>query len=373
MPDSRRTLLESMQNTNTSIVIPTYDERDNVLELLEQIRCSMQSAGYAFEIVIVDDDSPDETWKVASQCADRYPVRVIRRRGERGLATAVLKGIEASASDTIVVMDADLQHPPEKVPELVSCVRSGTDIAIGSRFVEHGAVGEFSLLRRITSKSAGILARTMFRRLRGIKDIESGFFALNKDVVAHARLKPVGYKVLLEILVQGDYATVSEIGYTFDKREAGVSKLGIRNVVSYARHISSLFYRSGEFHRFARFCTVGGIGAVLNLATLYWLTQLGMYYLLAGAIAIEVGLLSNFALNKSWTFKDRGVKGVRYAVSALGRDHVVRLVGIALNLAVLWLLSGLFGLYYLTSQLIGLIIAMVWNYGGNQWWTWEAT
>jgi len=362
-----------MLNNSTSIVLSTCSEKGNVHALLERILRSMQSLGCRFEIIIVDDDGPNETWRVASQCADRYPVRVIRRRGERGLATALLKGVETSAYDTIVVMDAGLQHPPEKVPELVSRVGNGTDIAIGSRFVEHGAAGEFSFLRRLTSKSADILARTMFRRLRGIKDVESGFFAFNKDVVAQAHLRPVGYNLLLEILVQGDYETVSEIGYSFDKREVGVSKLGIRNAVSYVRHVSSLFYRSGEFHRFARFCTVGGIGAVLNLAMLYWLTQLGMYYLLAGAIAIEVGLLSNFALNKSWTFKDRGAKGFRYATSALGRDHVVRLVGIVLNLAILWLLSGLFGLYYLTSQLIGLIIAMVWNYGGNQWWTWEAT
>jgi dolichol-phosphate mannosyltransferase len=116
---------------------------------------------------------------------------------------------------------------------------------------------------------------------------------------------------------------------------------------------------------------VGAVGALLNLAVLYWLTELGVFYLLAGVIAIEAGLLSNFVLNRSWTFKDRGTKGLRYAVTALSRDHAVRFVGIVLNLVLLWLFTSFFGLYYVASQLIGLSVAMVWNYGGNQWWTWE--
>ena len=362
-----------MPNNNASIVIPTYNERENIPELLERIHRSMGPLGYPFEIVIVDDNSPDETWKVASQQPDGDRVRIIRRQDERGLATAVLTGIQAAKYDIIVVMDADLQHPPEKIPELVSRVHNGADIAIGSRFAEHGALEGFSPSRQLLSKGADLLARTLFREIRSIKDPESGFFAFKKSVTAHANLSPVGYKILLEILVQGDYTTVSEVGYTFDKRENGVSKFGVKNAVHYLRHTWSLFLRSGEFHRFWKFVAVGGVGAILNLAVLYALTELGVFYLLAGVIGIEAGLLSNFFLNRSWTFRDRGTSGLRYTLTALYRDHAVRVVGVVINLLILYLLTSVFGVYYLTSQLIGIGVAMVWNYGGNQWWTWEPT
>src|SRR5208337_4158668 len=121
------------KNTSVSIIIPTYNERDNIRELLERIQRSMEPLNDPFEILIVDDDSPDETWKVASDYSNSYPVRVLRRKGKRGLATAVLEGITASNYDIIVVMGADLQHPPETIPELLSDVTDGTDIAIASR------------------------------------------------------------------------------------------------------------------------------------------------------------------------------------------------------------------------------------------------
>jgi dolichol-phosphate mannosyltransferase len=358
-------------NTSVSIIIPTYNERDNVRELLERIHRSVEPLGYQYEVLIVDDDSPDETWKVAPQYSDSYPVRVLRRKGKRGLATAVLEGINASNYDIVVVMDADLQHPPEKIPELISIVRDGKDIAICSRFVELGAVENFSVFRRTVSRGADLLARTLFRQIRSVKDPESGFFAFRRNVIAHANLNPMGYKILLEILIQGTYSTVSEIPYRFDAREAGVSKLGFKNSVEYVRHVWSLFRRSGEFHRFLKFAAVGAVGAILNLAVLYALTGLGVFYLLSGLVGIEAGLLSNFFLNRSWTFKDRQTRGLGYVLTALYRDHAVRFVGIVLNLVILWLLTSLFGVYYLTSQLIGIAVAMLWNYGGNQWWTWE--
>jgi dolichol-phosphate mannosyltransferase len=269
-------------------------------------------------------------------------------------------------------MDGDLQHPPEMIPKLISVVRDGADIAICSRFVEQEPLEQFGLFRRTMSKSADLVARTLFRQLRSIKDIESGFFAFHKDVIAHANLNPVGYKILLEILVQGDYTTVSEIPYRFDKRRAGASKLGIKAALSYIYHMWSLFLRSGELHRFLKFGAVGAVGGVFNLVVLYLLTEFGVYYLLSGLIGIEAGLLLNFFFNRSWTFKDRRTQGFRYMLTALYRDHAVRFVGIVLNLVILWLLTSLFGLYYLTSQIIGIVVAMFWNYGGNQWWTWEA-
>jgi dolichol-phosphate mannosyltransferase len=353
-----------------SVVIPAYYERDNIREVLERVHRSVEPLGYPYEVIIVGDKSPEQTWQVAADYRESYRVRVLRRNGKRGLATAVVEGIKASNYEIIVIMGAGLQHPPETIPRLIAEIRDGKDVVVGSRFVESGA-SEQSRLFRPTARDTDLLARTLFRQIRGIKDLQSGFFAIRKDVVAHANLNPVGNRILLEILVQGAYTTVSEIPDWFEKREAGTNRPGVKNSLDYIRHLCGLFRRSGELHRFLKFCAVGGAGAVLNLVVLYVLTELGVFYLLSGFVAIEAGLLSNFVLNRSWTFNDRGVKGLRFVLTALYRDHAVRFVGIIINLVILWLLTSVFGLYYLLSQLIGIGVAMLWNYGGNQWWTWE--
>jgi dolichol-phosphate mannosyltransferase len=357
-----------MQNQSTSIVIPTRVEQEQ--ELLRRIRASMEPLDAAFEIIIIDDNNTDESRKVDARYQDTFPVRAIRRPQGGGLAKSVLNGIRASKYDIIVVMNAELCSA-EKIPELVSRVQNGSDIAIGSRCATPDASDRPSFLQQITRKGADLFVRTLFRETRNVTDTESGFFALRKDVVTRANLNPVGDNILLEILVQGSYDSVSEVAYEAGGRDASVLKEGGKNRTYDLRHLASLFWRSGEFHRFFKFCAVGAVGAVLNLVVLYSLTELGLFYLLSGLIGIEAGLLSNFFLNRSWTFKDRQTRGLGYMLTALYRDHVVRFVGIVLNLLILWLLTSVFGLYYLTSQVIGIAVAMLWNYGGNQWWTWE--
>lgn len=278
-----------------------------------------------------------------------------------------MDGIKASSYDLIVVMSCNAA--PEKIPELISRVQNGADIAIAGPCASSEGSGDLSVVRRIILAGADLFTRTLFRELRNVADVDSGFFAVRKGVMTRAHLNPAGDNLLLEILVQGDYNSISEVREEADKRNA-VTKAGGKNAATLS-HISSLFWRSGEFHRFLKFCAVGAVGAVLNLAVLYSLTELGVFYLLSGLLGIEAGLLSNFFLNRSWTFKDRQQRGLGYVLTALYRDHAVRFVGIVLNLAILWLLTSVFGLYYLTSQVVGIGVAMLWNYGGNQWWTWE--
>jgi dolichol-phosphate mannosyltransferase len=356
-------------STSFSLVITTGNEEDNLYEVLERIRLAVEPLGYRYEVIVVDHDGPDGVRRVASDYSAYYPVRVLRRKGKRGLATAAVEGIKASHYEIVAVMGADLRHPPETIPRLIADVCAGNDLAIGSRFGETRASEQASFFGQ-NFRHTDMLARTLFRQIRDIKDLESGFFAFRKDIIGHANLNPVGNRILLEILVQGTYTTVSEIPYRFEKR-ADVSTLEIKSALDYFRHLWSLFRRSGELHRFLRFCAVGGAGAILNLFVLYVLTELGVFYLLSGFIAIEAGLLSNFGLNRVWTFKDRGAKELRFLLTALYRDHAVRFVGILLNLMILWLLTSIFGLYYLLSQVVGIAVAMFWNYGGNQWWTWE--
>ncbi|MGZ4885988.1 MAG: GtrA family protein [Halobacteriota archaeon] len=359
-----------MQNENTSIVISGYFEQENKRELLEGVRRSIELLGAVFEIIVVDDTSADEWWKGGPEFPEKSSVRAIRTPKERGLAKAIMDGINASSYNLIVVISCNASL--EKIPELISRVQDGADIVIASPCLNSEGSDDYGILRRIILAGADLFTRTLFRELRNVTDVDSNFFALRKDVVTHANLHPSGDNLLLEILVQGEYDSVSEVRDQTNKRNAGVTKAGSKNAAYTLRHISSLFWRSGEFHRFLKFCAVGGVGAVLNLVVLYSLTELGVFYLISGLLGIEAGLLSNFFLNRSWTFKDRQGRGLSYVLTALYRDHAVRFVGIVLNLLILWILTSFFGLYYLLSQLIGIGVAMLWNYGGNQWWTWEA-
>lgn len=356
-------------NNKVSVIIPTYNEKDNLPELIKGLDKAL--SGYDYEFIVVDDNSPDGTWEVARELSKNYHVKPIKRY-EKGLSTAVIRGIQESNNEILVIIDADLQHPPEKVPELVKQIEKGADIAIGSRFVEGGSIGDWSRARLLVSKGAKFLAETLFREIREIKDVESGFFAFKKSILKNVELKPVGYKILLEILVMGNYDTVKEVGYEFQTRRHGASKLGFKNISNYLHHLLSLSWRTKEFHRFVKFCIIGGIGGIINIALLHILTEyLGVYYLISGAIAIESGLLSNFIFNKTWTFKDRQIKGSRAIMRALFRDHIVRSGGILLNIFILWFLTSVFGIYYILSQIVGIGIAMIWNFGGNKWFTWE--
>ena len=357
-------------NDKISIIVPTFNERENLPELIKRLDKSLKK--YDYDVIVVDDDSPDGTSDVAKELSKDYPIIVIERK-EKGLSTAVIRGIQESNNENIVIIDADLQHPPEKIPELLDALNNGADIAIGSRFVEGGGVGDWNYSRLLISKGARFLATTLFRDLREIKDIESGFFAFKKSIIKNVELKPIGYKILLEILVMGNYETVKEVAFEFQDRKHGKSKLGFKNISNYIHHLFNLSWKTKEFHRFVKFCLIGGIGAVINLGILYLLTNYygKSYLLLFGAIAIESGLLSNFILNKTWTFKDREVKGFKSLGRALYRDHLVRFFGILLNLFVLWFLTSIFGVYYLFSQLVGILVAMMWNFVGNKWFTWE--
>jgi dolichol-phosphate mannosyltransferase len=352
------------------VVVPTQNAGDNLYELLQRIRRSLQPLDYTFEVVIADDATLGDAREGALLHAATYPLRIIESPRGKGLAKSTLNGIKASTYDLIVVVSADLRAA-EKIPELISRVQNGADIAIGSRYVKRDPSDGSSFLRRIAHAGADLFARTLFREIRNVTDVGSGFFAIRKDVVTRAKLNPAGNNILLEILVKGDYGSVAEVTYEPSERDAAIHKGERRDTAYDLRHLSSLFWRSGEFHRFLKFCVVGSVGAVFNLVVLYSLTELGVFYLLSGLVGIEAGLLSNFFLNRSWTFKDRGTRGLGSVLTALYRDHAVRFVGIVLNLVILWILTSVFGLYYLASQVIGIAVAMLWNYGGNQWWTWE--
>ncbi|MDR5682947.1 MAG: polyprenol monophosphomannose synthase [Armatimonadota bacterium] len=214
-----------------SIIVPTYNEHDTLPELVARLQAA---AGPGIEIVVVDDASPDGTAEVAEQLArEGVPVRVVRRPHKQGLATAVLAGVAASRGEILVVMDADLSHPPETVPALIATIGTGADIAVGSRYVPGGSVRDWPMRRRLMSRVAVWLARTILRE--PTRDPVSGFFAARRRCLAHRRLRGLGFKILVEVLAHARGARIVEVPYTFTDRRGGASKLGPAEVCNYLR------------------------------------------------------------------------------------------------------------------------------------------
>ena len=210
-----------------SVVVPTYNEAGSVTGLAERLHAAL--AGREWELVIVDDGSPDGTADIAAALAPRIPTNVVRRAGKAGLASAVVAGFAAARGDVLVVMDADLSHPPEIVPALVDALARGADLAVGSRYVAGGGVMDWPLKRRVVSRIACLMGNVLVP----VRDATSGFFALKRSVIEGVTLNPIGFKIGFEVIARGRYKRVVEVPYTFRDRELGASKFGRREIVQY--------------------------------------------------------------------------------------------------------------------------------------------
>jgi len=224
-------------NVSVSVVVPTYNERDNLAQLAERAFKSIDPA--TSELLLVDDNSPDGTPEFARQLAEQYPIRCIVRTEERGLATAVIRGLREAAGEIIVSMDADLSHPPEAIPRLVEAIGDpAVNMVIGSRFVAGGKIAlDWPLHRRLNSWGARMLARP----LTPAKDMMAGFFCVRRRDLDLDRLAPIGYKIALELIVRHRWKNVAEVPITFADRAAGETKLNVGEQVRYLRHLWRLY------------------------------------------------------------------------------------------------------------------------------------
>lgn len=225
---------------DVSVIVPTYRERENLALLVPRLFAILDRSGLSYEVIIVDDDSGDGTDTWCRQFGSAEKLWLVIRRGERGLASAVLRGFELARGAVCVVMDADLSHPPEKVPALVAAVQApGCDMAIGSRYVSGGAVDErWSWFRRLNSRVATLLARG----LTATADPLAGFFAVKKSTVARAGcLRPLGYKIALELIVRCNCRQVTEVPIKFHDRTTGQSKLSLRQQWLYLWQLRQLY------------------------------------------------------------------------------------------------------------------------------------
>ena len=222
-----------------TLVIPTYNEADNIPILVQRVFDIFNNNNLDGYVIVVDDDSPDQTWRVAQDLMELYPkLRVIRREDERGLSSAVLDGFTFAKTDIVGVIDADLSHPPEKIPELVAPIMNDeADFTLGSRYIDQGGIENWPLKRKISSKVATLVVSGLTK----VKDPMSGFFFLRKDIMNNVTLSPKGFKIGLEILVRTKCRKVKEIPIVFRDREHGESKLSSNVIIDYLIHVSKLY------------------------------------------------------------------------------------------------------------------------------------
>jgi len=222
-----------------SLVIPTYNESDNIAKIVEETLKISAESGLDLELVLVDDNSPDGTGKLAEELSLKYPgkIKVIHRAGKQGLSSAIREGISSAAKGIVVVTDADMSHEMKKIPALVGPIARGeASLCIGSRYVPGGSIKNWGFVRKVISRGAIILSLPLTR----IKDPVSGFFALDKSIIRDVELNSQGYKILLEIIVKGKYDKCVEVPYAFTDRKRGKSKLDLNEFWCYLKTLYSL-------------------------------------------------------------------------------------------------------------------------------------
>jgi len=269
-------------------------------------------------------------------------------------------------------MDADLQHPPEINSDLLKAVENGSDLAIASRYIPGGGCPNWGLVRKIISKGAISLSHIFLPSMRKVKDPMSGFFMFKRDGIGRSEFKPTGYKILLEMLVMGNFKNVIEVPFIFEDRSTGASKMKARQQIDYLKHIFSLMRRKGEITRLIKFIGVGLSGIVVNEGILWLLTAFGgLPYYISSLFGIEASIITNFILNDKFTFADRrgGKSGSFF--SRLLKFNITCAAGAAIQYGILLLLTSVFGIHYLISNFIGILVAFIWNYLLSLVWTWK--
>lgn len=347
-----------------SIVIPAYREAENLPVIIPRLSEALSGANLAAEIIVVDDYSGDGTAEVCRDLAQQYPVRLETRQTERGLSSAVLHGLRRARGDVLIVMDADLSHPPEKVPELVEALDDAdVDFVIGSRYVRGAGTDEdWGLARWLNSKVATWMARPFTRAA----DPMAGFFALRRTSFHSAdetkELNPIGYKIGLELIVKCGCKNVREVPIHFSNRLHGKSKLSFREQLNYVRHLGRLAeYKLRHLPKLLKFGFVGASGSVVDLIA-FAVVLLVLPVPVARAIAIWVAMTWNFYWNRRWTFfESRQHSILRQYLLFCGACLIGAVVSWGTSVG-LWHLVPFFTKYPIVAAIIGIIAGTLFNF-----------
>jgi dolichol-phosphate mannosyltransferase len=317
-----------------SVIVPTFNEAPNVEALVGRLTAAL--SGLAAEIIFVDD-STDDTPAVIASCATSASVPVVllhRDLPEGGLGGAVVAGLKVATNDWCVVMDGDLQHPPELIPALLdSAAAQSANVVVASRYVKGGSSSGLSGgVRHFVSSASTIITRAMFpRRLRDCTDPMTGFFALNKNSIDLVDLRPRGFKILLEILARNPLR-VTEEPFVFAERNAGESKASLREGFTFLLQLAAL-----RFGRLSSFAVIGALGAVANLAIMAGLQAAGVWYLAAAAIAAVITIVGNFLLQEHFVFGDLRDQG-RGPWTRFAQSMTFNLTETAIRTTLLWII-----------------------------------
>lgn len=396
VPTGALKISESTANGNhpilLSLVIPTYKEHDNVENIVKILSNLLDEAIPGdYELIIVDDDSPDLTWEVAQSLIPDYPqLRVMRRQDERGLSSAVIRGWQAATGRVLGVIDGDLQHPPEILTQLLQKIEAGADLALASRHVDGGGVSSWSVVRRFLSRGAQVLGLVILPGVLGrVTDPMSGYFMVRRSAIAGATMNPVGYKILLEVIGRGQVGEIAEAGYVFRERREGQSKVTWKQYVEYIQHLIRLRVSTGRLGkirlkvnfpigRFIRFGVVGLSGVCVDMLILYLLsdpTTLAWPLTRSKIIAGEIAIFNNFLWNDAWTFADVSMnqKGWKLRIKRFLKFNVVCLAGLVLNVLVLNLVFNFLIPNRYIANFIAIGVATIWNFWVNLKLSWRVT
>jgi dolichol-phosphate mannosyltransferase len=370
-----------------SLIVPTYNESQNVLHIVEVLTALLDAAlPDAYELIIVDDDSPDRTWEIAQRLMPQYPtLRVMRRQTERGLSSAVIRGWQAARGEVLGVIDGDLQHPPEVLLKLLQSIQNGADLAVGSRHVEGGGTSDWGLIRRILSRGAQLLGLMILPSVVGrVSDPMSGYFMVRRSAIAEVVLQPFGYKILLEVIGRGNVGRIAEVGYVFQERKEGESKVTWRQYVEYLMHLAKLRSRGRitrlretfQMGRFLRFGLVGFSGLFVDMAMFYLLrSYLHLPIARSTILSAEVAVVNNFLWNDVWTFRDisRGQPGKRKRFKRFLKFNLICLMGIVLQALVVSFLHDVFRVNEFLAKLMAIAVVTFWNFWVNLKLSWRVT
>ena len=366
-----------MSDTSTKkvcVVLPTYNEAGNIKTTIEQIFYNQKYLnGYVLSVLVVDDNSPDNTQAIVKELMAVYPQLNQISGDKKGLGDAYKRGIDFALknldADLVVQMDADGQHDPSLIADFIKLTEQH-DVIIGSRFIEGGSTPDFSLRRLVLSKTANFLVRYLGGAYV-IKDCTSGYRVIKRAVLEKCELSQFptrGYSfqswLICSLIKQG--ATIKEVPIVFRRRLAGDSKLSFQDQFEFLINIVKIRFANTE--NFVKYCLVGSSGVLVNLSIYYALTRfLGINALLGYPIAIEVSILTNFVLNNFWTFKSRQTD--KSMINRLLSFHLVAGVAGLINYLSFVMMLSLLSINDLLAVLLGIGVGIIFNYSGNSLWT----
>jgi dolichol-phosphate mannosyltransferase len=344
-----------------SVIVPTRNEAGNVAALVH--RLDVIGIRTPIEIIFVDDSTDNTPELIQGLQADGHDNVILIHRSEdergNGLGGAVVRGLQAAQAPWCCVMDGDLQHPPELIPELLQAATDkNVDLVVASRYRENGTAGNFAMTRALTSKGFTMAVKAAFpRRLRSVSDPMSGFFLVRSAAIDVGMLQPKGFKILLEIIGRTNDLRIAEVPFQFGTRYAGESKASVQEGIRLASTMMHLRF-GGQAVRFTQFGLVGVSGLLINTLALTFAGEvLGWYYLLAAVLATQVSTGWNFLISERFVFNRSDQKYSRVLRGAM--FYAMNNAALALRVPMLFVLTEALAINYVLSNVISLTLLMV--------------